>query len=45
MEPGRTGPVQTGPWLSTWGLGPDVLTSLGIGIRALADAVFGPPAG
>jgi len=45
MEPGRTGPVQTGVWLSTWGLAPDVQESLRTGLRTMADAVFGPHAG
>ncbi|HUM13329.1 MAG TPA: SRPBCC domain-containing protein [Myxococcaceae bacterium] len=45
MEPGRTGPFHTGLWLSTWGLAPDVLASLRAGLRAMADAVFGPPPG
>jgi hypothetical protein len=42
MEPGRTGPVQTGLWLSTWGLAPGTLESLRGGLRSLADRVFGP---
>ena len=42
MEPGRTGPVQTGLWLSTWGLDSTTQQSLRAGLRAMADAVFGP---
>jgi len=45
MEPGRSGPVQTGLWLSTWGLSPDVLGSVRAGLRSVADRVFGPRAG
>ena len=44
MEPGRTGPVQTGLWLSTWELDPVTLESLRAGLRRMADAVFGPHA-
>jgi uncharacterized protein YndB with AHSA1/START domain len=44
MEPGRTGPVQTGLWLSTWGLDARRLESIKAGLRSMADAVFGPPA-
>lgn len=42
MEPGRTGPVQTGLWLSTWSLDPGRLDAVRAGLRAVADAVFGP---
>lgn len=42
MEPGRTGPVNTGLWLSTWGLDSGTLESLRGGLRTLADRVFGP---
>ncbi|HEY1333622.1 MAG TPA: SRPBCC domain-containing protein, partial [Myxococcaceae bacterium] len=42
MEPGRIPPVQTGLWLSTWGLAPAKLESLRGGLRSLADRVFGP---
>ena len=42
MEPGRTGPVNTGLWLSTWGLEPKTLESLRAGLRTMADRVFGP---
>jgi uncharacterized protein YndB with AHSA1/START domain len=42
MEPGRSGPVQTGLWLSTWGAGPETLESLRAGLRSMADRVFGP---
>jgi uncharacterized protein YndB with AHSA1/START domain len=42
MEPGRTGPVQTGFWLSTWGLDRQRLTAVKAGLRSVADAVFGP---
>ena len=45
MEPGRSGPVQTGLWLSTWGLSPDALGSVRAGLRSVADRVFGPRAG
>ncbi|HZJ56228.1 MAG TPA: SRPBCC domain-containing protein [Myxococcaceae bacterium] len=45
MEPGRTGPVQTGLWLSTWELDSTELQSLRAGLRAMADAVFGPRPG
>jgi uncharacterized protein YndB with AHSA1/START domain len=44
MEPGRTGPVQTGLWLSTWNLAPDRLEAVRAGMRSMADAVFGPRA-
>ena len=44
MEPGRAGPVQTGLWLSTWGLDSTTQQSLRAGLRAMADAVFGPRA-
>ena len=44
MEPGRTGPVQTGFWLSTWGLDGRRLAEVKAGLRSMADAVFGPPA-
>jgi hypothetical protein len=42
MEPGRTGPVHTGLSLSTWELDSTELQSLRAGLRAMADAVFGP---
>ncbi|HET9158669.1 MAG TPA: SRPBCC domain-containing protein [Myxococcaceae bacterium] len=42
MEPGRTGLVQTGLWLSTWGLDAGALESVRAGLHSLADAVFGP---
>ncbi|HVP61665.1 MAG TPA: SRPBCC domain-containing protein [Myxococcaceae bacterium] len=45
MEPGRTGPVQTGLWLSTWGLDAASLDTVRTGLRSMADAVFSPPAG
>src|SRR5262249_35119454 len=45
MEPGRTGPVQTGLWLSTWELDSGTLAGLRSGLRAMADAVFGSTAG
>ena len=45
MEPGRSGPVHTGLWLSTWELAPDTLDCLRTAIRTMADAVFGPRAG
>jgi len=45
MEPGGTGPVQTGLWLSTWGLDARRVDSLRTGLRSMADAVFGPPPG
>jgi uncharacterized protein YndB with AHSA1/START domain len=45
MEPGRTGPLQTGLWLSTWGLDAGALDRLRSGVKTMADAVFGPPAG
>ncbi len=44
MEPGRSGPVQTGLWLSTWGLSPDALEAARAGLRSVADRVFGPRA-
>ncbi|HET9037418.1 MAG TPA: SRPBCC domain-containing protein [Myxococcaceae bacterium] len=44
MEPGRTGPVQTGLWLSTWNLPLDRLEGLRAGMQSMADAVFGPRA-
>jgi len=44
MEPGRTGLVHTSLCLSTWGLDPATLQSLRSGLRAMADAVFGPRA-
>jgi uncharacterized protein YndB with AHSA1/START domain len=42
MEPGRTGPVQTGLWLSTWGLEPAMLDALRAGFHTVANRVFGP---
>jgi hypothetical protein len=42
MEPGRTAPLQTGLWLSTWGLDAGALESVRAGLHSLADAVFGP---
>jgi hypothetical protein len=44
MEPGRSGPVQTGLWLSTWGLSREALESVRAGLRSVADRVFGPRA-
>ena len=44
MEPGRTGPVQTGFWLSTWGLDAQRLAAVKAGLRSVANAVFGSPA-
>jgi uncharacterized protein YndB with AHSA1/START domain len=44
MEPGRSGPVQTGFWLSTWGLDGRSLAEVKGGLRSMADAVFGSPA-
>lgn len=44
MEPGRTGPVHTGLYLSTWKLEPGTLDALRSGLRSLADGVFGPAA-
>ena len=44
MEPGRTGPLQTGLWLSTWDLAPDRVEAVRAGMRSMADAVFGPRA-
>jgi hypothetical protein len=45
MEPGRTGPVQTGLWLSTWDLDARGSDALRTGLRSMADTVFGPSAG
>ena len=45
MEPGLSGPVQTGLWLSTWGLDARRGDALRTGLRSMADAVFGPPPG
>lgn len=42
MEPGRTGPLHAGLYLSTWTLEPGTLDALRTGLRSLADAVFGP---
>ena len=41
-ELARSGPLHTGLYLSTWTLEPGTLDALGTGLRALADAVFGP---
>jgi uncharacterized protein YndB with AHSA1/START domain len=45
MEPGRTGPVHTGLWLSSWGLDGPTLDTLRGGLRSMADSVFGPRPG
>lgn len=42
MEPGLSGPVNTGLWLSTWGLDARRVDALRTGLRSMADAVFGP---
>lgn len=42
MEPGRTGPLNAGLYLSTWTLEPGTLDALHSGLTALADAVFAP---
>jgi hypothetical protein len=43
-EPPKSSRVQTGLWLSTWGLAPEALESLRGGLRSLGDRVFGPRA-
>ncbi|HET6980950.1 MAG TPA: hypothetical protein VFI53_02360, partial [Myxococcaceae bacterium] len=45
MEPGLSGPVNTGLWLSTWGLDAGRVDALRTGLRSMADAVFGPSPG